>query len=233
MSRAATPPARGRGRGLADLTAVAAMLTALAYRPFGNLAHELIGTAILAFALVHLVLNRRWWRMLARTPPRPAPLLRAAANLAMAGGMLALAASSLRVSREVFGFLGIEGGIIARDLHIAIGWWMLLGLALHLGANWARLARLLPAPGRFGAGALRLAAIALACAGPFSAMALGLPDKLLMRFSFEMWDWERQTPHFFAHLAAVLAMVAVPAHLVASGAPARLRADLRARLSRG
>ncbi|MEC9432393.1 MAG: DUF4405 domain-containing protein [Pseudomonadota bacterium] len=202
--------------GLA-LSALVLLALGLAYPLTGRAAHELLGTAMLALLVVHVALNRRWWRGLHRTPLRARLLLRALANLGMAAAILGLAVISVTVSRLVFAPLGLEGGVIARDWHIALGWWALVALGLHLGANAARLAGLVPrprAPGRglrFGLWAL---ALGLAFWGVEAAARLDLIDKLRMRFGFRMWDFEADAAGFFLSVAGVPALIAVPVALL-------------------
>lgn len=198
-------------RPLADIAAVALFGLCLAYHWLGNAAHEVLGTALLAFVLLHIVLNRRWWRMLPRTGRRDA--VKTVVNLAMLAAMGLLLVSSVTVSRLTFAWLGMEGGLSARDWHILAAWWTLVALGLHLGVNIERLAQFLPRVRGSARRIFQALIVLLACLGISSASELGLVDKLQGVFGFEMWDFRTNAPMFFVHLAALSALLGLTAYL--------------------
>lgn len=213
-------------RPVLDGAAVVLFALALAYHWLGNAAHEVIGTALIVLVAVHNAFNRRWWGALPRLLTRPDPTLRALVNASVLVAMLILGATSLMVSRAVFGFLGIESGLTARDWHIAAAWWALAAVSVHIGTHLPRLTKLVLRDARHTLGVrfvLWTIALVLAVWGVDSVSELGLLDKLRMDFGFDLWDFRNRSLEFLARIAAVIVLFALPAHLLMNRLLGRIR----------
>lgn len=202
-----------------DLTSACLLVAALAYWAMGNLAHEMIGTAMFLLVLAHNGINRRWYGRLSRTARQPRGRVTIALNLALAAVMLALLGSSVVVSRDVFGLLPFAAGVTSRDIHLMSAHWALVLVGLHVGMNWPsvagmvrpRLAGLLPARTARLLG--RIVALALVVLGLHSAAAMNLPAKLANLPTMDMWDFTARTPRFFVNWLSIIGLFAVLAWL--------------------
>lgn len=202
-----------------DATSATLLVAALAYWAMGNLAHELVGTAMFLLVLAHNGVNRRWYGRLGRITRQPRGRVMIALNLALAAVMLALLGSSVIVSRDVFGFLPFAAGITSRDIHLLSAHWALVLVGLHVGLNWPVVAglarqlitRRLPQVATRIAG--WIAALALAALGLHSAMAMSLPAKLINLPTMDMWDFTTRTPRFFVNWLSIIGLFAVLARL--------------------
>lgn len=205
-------------RLLLDLLAVGLLLAALAYDGSGNLAHEIIGTTMLALLIGHNLFNRRWYGTIARGRPEPRTLLTRGVNLSLLVSMLALLATSLIISEAVFSFLPFTSTVGARQIHMTVGYLALLIVAVHLGLHWTMIMgvalRLLgiTSGSRLRTSMLRLVAIGLAAYGLYSLVVVNIGSKLLMEMSLMVWDFEREAAAFLLHHAAIVALGAVIGH---------------------
>ena len=114
-----------------------ALLFLMGYQCWGETAHEWAGTAMLVFTLAHHFLNLGWHRNLFRGNYTPMRVLVSVINLALLATIICLLASGIVMSRHVFAFLPIEGGMgTARLVHLAACYWGFVLMAVHLGLHW-------------------------------------------------------------------------------------------------
>lgn len=205
-------------RLILDLAAVCLLLVALAYGWLGNLAHEIIGTALFALLITHNIFNRRWYGTIPRRTRAPRTLITRVINLSLLVTILTLLVTSLLISRDVFAFLPLSSTFTARQIHTLVGYLALIIAGAHLGLHWTMLMGYVG--GRLGIRieqtwlmvTARGLAAGLAAYGVYSLVALNVGTKLLMRPTMEFWDFEAETPAFFGHLAGIVGLSAFMAH---------------------
>lgn len=205
-------------RLILDLAAVCLLLVALAYGWLGNLAHELIGTAMFALLVSHNIFNRRWYGTIPRRTRAPRTLITRMINLSLLVTMLTLLVTSLLISRDVFAFLPLTSTFTARQIHTLVGYLALMIAGAHLGLHWTMLMGYVSC--RLGINldrcwtmiTVRCLAAAIAAYGVYGLYKLNVVAKLLMQPSLEFWDFEGETPTFFGHLAGIVVMCAFVAH---------------------
>ena len=126
-----------------DVLMTAALFFLMGYQFWGETAHEWIGAGMLVLFVVHQVLNRSWYKNLFRGRYTPMRTLQCLVNVLTLAAMLALMYSGITMSRHVFAFLPIRGGLmLARRLHILGSYWGYLLMSLHLGLHWGVVCRL-------------------------------------------------------------------------------------------
>ncbi len=109
----------------------------LGYQFWGEKAHEWIGAGMLVLFITHQVYNLNWYKSLFRGRYSPMRILHCLINALTLAAMLALMYSGIVMSRHVFAFLPIQGGMaLARRLHILGSYWGYLLMGLHLGLHW-------------------------------------------------------------------------------------------------
>lgn len=121
-----------------DILMTAALLFLMGYQFWEEVAHEWAGAGIFLMFLAHHILNRSWYKGLFRGRYTPLRILRVCVNFLTLAAMIALMYSSIVMSRHVFVFLPIEGGMsLARRLHILGAYWGFVLMSLHLGLHWS------------------------------------------------------------------------------------------------
>lgn len=106
--------------------------------------HEWLGAGSLVLFIAHHVLNRKWLGNLGNGTYTPfrifQTILTALVFLSMLGSMV----SGIMMSRYVFAFLSIRGGMaFARMLHMLCAYWGFIFLSAHLGLHWGMMMGLL------------------------------------------------------------------------------------------
>lgn len=129
---------RAAGKLGIDLLMTLGLLFLMGYQLWGEAAHEWAGTGMLALLLAHHFLNRGWYRSLGSSGRTGMGRLRIGVNLCLFAAMLAQMYSGIRLSRHVFTFLPLEGGMaLARRLHILGAHWGFVLMSVHLGLHWS------------------------------------------------------------------------------------------------
>ncbi len=194
-----------------DLLAAPLLLGAFAYWAFGNLTHELIGTALILLLSWHNIRKRRWFLALAQGRFNLHRLVGLTLTIALAGMMLVATATGLAISRSVLP-VQLSSGYLIAEIHFASSYWALSLAGIHLGWHWHRVLMAL----HIGAGPsrhiLRLAATALAVQGVISGQTLGVWPRLILKPTMSFWDFSTSTMPFFLHLAAFMGLFAVMGH---------------------
>ena len=109
----------------------------MAYELVGRAAHEWLGAGIFVLWIAHHVLNRAWFAHLFQGRYTPYRAVQTGVNVLLLFSMFGTMVSAVILSREVFAFLPISGGIaLGRITHIVCVFWMYVLMALHLGLHW-------------------------------------------------------------------------------------------------
>lgn len=200
-----------------DFLALGLLLAALAYDWLGNLVHEVIGTALFGLLLLHNAFNRRWYGTIAKSRPEPRSWVNRGSVVALLIAMLILLATSLLISRSVFTYLPLSGGVAARQIHGVAAYWGLVLVSFHLGMRWALI--MATAQGLIGlrvsptcAFVLRLFAVAIAAYGIHSSIVLGVGARLMAEVTMNFWNFDASTIGFFAHLVSIACLYATLSH---------------------
>ena len=120
-----------------DLVMTVLLLFQMAYMLVGNTAHEWIGVVMFVLFILHHVLNIRWYRNLFKGRYSGFRILQTVVNFFVLFCMLGLMVSGIIMSRVVFSFLPIDGGMgFARILHMVTAYWGFLLMSVHLGLHW-------------------------------------------------------------------------------------------------
>jgi len=120
-----------------DICMTAGMLASMAYMLISEEAHEWIGAGMFLLFIVHNILNRKWYRVILKGRYTAVRVLQTVINLLTLLCMLCLMISGIMLSRFVFLFLPINGGVaFARTLHLLAAYWGFVLMSFHLGLHW-------------------------------------------------------------------------------------------------
>lgn len=133
-----------------DLVMTVLLLCQMAYMLIGEAAHEWMGAAMFVLFLLHHVLNWRWYRNLVKGKYTALRILQTVVDFLVLLAMIGLMVSGIMLSREVFAFLPIRGGMgFARILHMLAAYWGFILMSVHLGLHWGMIMGMARKIGRY------------------------------------------------------------------------------------
>lgn len=205
-----------------DLVMTALLLCQMAYMLIGESAHEWMGTALFILFVSHHILNGRWHRNILRGRYTGLRVLQTMVNVLICFSVIGLMVSGVIMSREVFAFLPIEGGMsFARILHMLAAYWGFILMSIHLGLHWGMIMGMTrnaagckkASPVR--AWSLRVLAMLLCGYGVYAFIKHNIADYLFLRSQFVFFDMEQPLAQFFAEYVAMLGLWACAAYYTA------------------
>ncbi|MFR8033890.1 MAG: DUF4405 domain-containing protein [Lachnospiraceae bacterium] len=148
----------------------------------------------------------------------PFRIVQTAVNLLLFLSMLGTMISAVILSREVFAFLPISGGLsLARPMHMLCSFWGFVLMSLHLGLHWNMILGMIrkasgPIQSRPLKIGLRLGSIAVAVYGLYAFIKNQFLSYLFLTSSFVFFDFERPLPLFFTEYIAIMGLFVFLAH---------------------
>lgn len=203
---------------LVDFCMTVLLFFSMAYQWTGNFPHEVLGMVLLVLFVLHHLLNLRWYKALRKGTYSAGRIVQTVMNFLLLILMLLMMATGILMSRDLFPFFPIQDTFFLRQLHMFAAHWGFLLMALHLGWYWQRVMGAfrkmrhgvrLHKPVVWGQRAL---VVLLSLWGIRSMLALSMHLKLIMRYTFGYWDFERNTPGFFLAYFSILTLFAAIGH---------------------
>lgn len=187
-----------------DILMTLTLLFLMGYQLWGETAHEWAGAFMLVLFIAHHVLNAAWHRNLFRGKYTGVRILTGAVDLVLFVVMICLMVSGITMSRHVFAFLPINGGMgTARLIHMAACYWGFVLMAFHLGLHWgmmlARFRQMLGMNKLSGACSLilRLMGIMTAGYGLYVFVTRDLATYMFLRTQFVFLDYSESPISFY------------------------------------
>jgi hypothetical protein len=186
------------------------MLAAMAYNLTGNTIHELLGVSFFMLFIVHNVLNQRWYQTVLKRKHNVSRVLNTAFNLLLLVMMLMLMVSSVLISRSVFAFIPVDGGLIARQIHILAAYWEFIFISIHLGMHWGMILGMvrkipgIPSPNRGRIFAVRVMAVLIAVYGVYAFFARDVGSKLILYYTYSYWNFDTPVISFFIDYVSIM-----------------------------
>ena len=202
-----------------DLVMTILLLCQMAYMLVGEIAHEWMGAGMFVLFVLHHILNWNWYRNLTKGAYSPVRILQTAVNFLVLVSMVGLMVSGVIMSREVFAFLPIEGGMsFARILHMLAAYWGFLLMSIHLGLHWGMILGMVrkltktakPSPVR--SWVLRVLALAVCVLGIYAFHKNSIGDYLFLRSQFVFFDVDQPLALFFGEYLAMMGLWACVAY---------------------
>lgn len=172
------------------------LLLAFGYQQTGSQVHEIIGIGTFVLSIIHNILNIRWYKVLFIGKYNIRRIISTIANFLMLLCVLFVLISGIFISRDLFAFLGLNGGFGMRQIHTFTAYWGLILISIHLGLHWSTILKRVSSMIHLDVPAflVRTSAIIFAVCGVWSSFQLGIGNKLLMKDTFSYWDG---SPIFF------------------------------------
>lgn len=203
-----------------DMVMTVLLLFLMARQLTGDSAHERLGAGMLILWIAHHILNRSWYSHLFKGKYTPIRILQTVTNFAVLLSMLGLMVSGIILSREVFGFLPVSGGIaLARPLHVLSAFWGFVLMALHLGLHWNMILGMVrkatgPVTSKPRRILLRIAAALVAGYGLYAFLKNQFLSYMFLSSLFVFFDFERPVLLFFTEYIAIMGLFIFLGHYV-------------------
>ena len=202
-----------------DILMTLTLLFLMGYQLWGETAHEWAGAFMLVLFLAHHVLNAAWHRNLFRGKYTRVRILTSAVDLVLFVVMICLMVSGITMSRHVFAFLPINGGMgTARLVHMAACYWGFVLMAFHLGLHWGMmLARFWQMFGMdrscgIRCTVLRIAGVLIAGYGLYVFVTRNLAAYMFLRTQFVFLDYNESLISFYIDYLAMTGLFIWIAH---------------------
>lgn len=197
-----------------DVIMTLALLFLMGYQFWGDAPHEWVGSGMFVLFLIHHLLNGSWHKNLLRGKYTPMRVLMLCIDVLVFIAMILEMYSGIVMSRYVFSFVKIKGGMmLARRLHILGAYWGFALLSLHLGLHWnmlmgmakKRLGLVKPSKGR--AIVLFLAGLTVAVYGLAVFLRRDLPSYMLLQNEFVFMDFAEPKLLFYLDYLAMMGLL--------------------------
>lgn len=202
-----------------DILMTVLLLGLMAYHLTGQLMHEWMGVSLFALITIHLILNDGWLRRLHKGEYTPLRIFQTVKNGLIALTFLGLMVSGIMMSRYVFGFLRVSGGVaIARTLHHVSTYWFFVLISMHLGFHWSMIMGILRKvfakgkPSRTRTVILRIIALLIAAFGIYAFMEHQMGAYMLNQIQFSFFDYDQSPFLFFLEYIAVKGLFTAAGH---------------------
>lgn len=196
-----------------DFVMTVLLICQMSYMLIGEKIHEWAGTAMFLFFILHHILNWRWYRNLIRGTYTAVRIVQIIVNFLVLSAMLGLMVSGMMMSREVFGFLSINGGMgFARLLHMLAAYWGFFFMSIHIGLHWGTIMGMAKKlNGRkerslTGTWILRCMAAGISAFGIYGFWKHRMTDYLFLKSQFVFFDINQSLVLFFLEYLAMMGL---------------------------
>ena len=194
-----------------DFVMTILLLLLMARQITGDTAHEWLGLGMFVLWIVHHILNHKWYKQLFKGKYTLLRTLQQITNILLSLSMLGLLVSGIILSRNVFAFLPLSGGLaLNRPLHIVSAFWGFVLMAFHLGLHWgmfmgiAKKALKLKQPSRARKILLPIVGAGIAVYGLTVFIRRDLLAYMLVRTQFVFLDFGESIPFFYLDYLAMM-----------------------------
>lgn len=207
------------GKIAVDIAMTVLLLLLMAKQLTGDVAHEWLGAGMFVLWIAHHALNFGWHRSLFRGKYMPVRVVQTVVNLLLLAAMLGTMVSAVILSREVFAFLPISGGIaLARPMHIFCSFWSFVLMALHLGLHWNMVLGMfqkmvrIKKSSKIRSISTFIAGFAIAGYGVWVFISRDFPTYLFLKSEFVFLDYSEPKILFYIDYIALMGLCIFIAH---------------------
>ena len=121
---------------IVDISMVILLPMLMGYSLVGETAHEVIGIAMAALMIGHIIMNRKWFAAIFKGRYNARRMLTTVVNLSLIICVLTSMVSGIMISKHIFTFLNIEVGVsLMRTLHLLAAYWGFVLMSFHAGTH--------------------------------------------------------------------------------------------------
>lgn len=197
-----------------DVGMTISLLLLMPYSLLGETAHEWIGMVMFVLFIIHHILNRRWFRAIAKGKYKLLRIIQTLLAFIMFILIIGSMVTGILLSNHLFKEINIAGiSMEARQVHIFCAYWGFLVMSIHLGMHWSRVVtmvgKLFKKPSSFRCFEVRLITFFMACYGIYAFYKRQIGNYLLMRMHFVFYDYTENVMFFILDYLAVMVFIAM------------------------
>lgn len=204
-----------------DILMTVALLFLSGYQFWGEALHEWVGALMFVLFIAHHLLNLSYYKNLFRGKYTAVRIITLLVDCLTLLSMLAQMYSGIVISRYVFDFLPIEGGLaFARKLHILGAYWGFIVMSLHLGLHWSMIIGVLKKalhinrPNKARTVISVAAGIMIAGYGIFAFVKRDFLTYLALKSEFVFLDYDEPRLMFYLDYIAIMGLCVFVSHYV-------------------
>lgn len=199
------------------------LILLMAYQVVGETLHEWFGAGMLVLFMIHTALNIKWYRNLFKGKYKPLRIFGTVLDFAVLVSILSLGYSGIVMSRHLFAFLPIDGGMaLARVMHLAGSYWGFVLMSLHFGLHWGMMLGLFR---KLSGGEklpvlvwiMRLLAFAIAGYGAYFFIKTDIFSYMFLKMEFVFFDFEKSAFSVFSEYIAMMGLWVFIGYYAAKG----------------
>lgn len=202
-----------------DVLMTIALLVLSGYQFWGEATHEWAGIGIFILFIAHHILNLKWHKNIFKGKYTALRMTILCIDLLVLLAMLAQMYSGIVISRYVFDFLPINGGLaFARKLHILGAYWGFILMGLHIGLHWNIVIGIMKKTlhtkkaSKVRSGILTAAGFMIAGYGVFAFLKREFFTYLFLKSEFVFLDYAEPTILFYIDYLAIMGLFIFVAH---------------------
>lgn len=191
-----------------DIAMLVMMPLLMAYTLIGAQFHEIVGTAIFVLFIVHHILNRGWYRSLARGRYSALRITQTVMDIALLAFMIAQPISGILLSGYLFRFIHEPAAVtnIARTVHLILAYWGYVLICFHAGWHIAAPLRKLKNKSRKIWLILILVLAGVSVYGCTAFFRRQFPTYMFGKTHFVFFDFREPKIYFFIDYIAIMVL---------------------------
>jgi len=176
---------------IVDVCMTVLLLCLMAYQVTGEALHEWIGIGLTVLAIIHQILNRKWYGAFFKGKYNAYRILTTLVNIALLSAFLLTAFCGMSMSSHAVPFLyGMAKASFARRMHLAMSYWAFVLMGMHLGLHIPVMTAGLKVPEKIKT-AISAVFCVLAGIGLYLFLKNGIPDYIFFKTPFAFLDYEK------------------------------------------
>lgn len=202
-----------------DVLMTIALLVLSGYQFWGEATHEWAGIGIFILFIAHHILNLKWHKNIFKGKYTALRMTILCIDLIVLLAMIAQMYSGIVISRYVFDFLPINGGLaFARKLHILGAYWGFILMSLHIGLHWNMVIGIMKKTlhtkkaSKVCSGILTAAGFMIAGYGVFAFLKREFFTYLFLKSEFVFLDYAEPIILFYTDYLAIMGLFIFVAH---------------------
>lgn len=202
-----------------DVLMTIALLVLSGYQFWGEATHEWAGIGIFILFIAHHILNLKWHKNIFKGKYTALRMTILCIDLLVLLAMIVQMYSGIVISRYVFDFLSINGGLaFARKLHILGAYWGFIIMSLHIGLHWNMVIGIMKKTlhtkkaSKVCSGILTAAGFMIAGYGVFAFLKREFFTYLFLKSEFVFLDYAEPIILFYIDYLAIMGLFIFVAH---------------------